>query len=359
MTQPRVTRVTAPPRKLGVVVNPTAGKGRGAIVGDAVIKRLHDDGHDIWNLSGHSVDLAQEHAKRAVAQGLDALVVVGGDGMVHLGIQAVGGTNTPLGIIPVGTGNDFATVLGLPIAEPSRAVAQFTAALAAGPTGIKSIDLIYVTGAGLGSAEQGQWVAGAVSAGIDAAINARANAMIRPRGSSRYTIAALRELAAYRAWPYLVTMEHAAHTPAELERILKFPGVEDLGPEPNGDGHRIRWQGLGALVTVANSPVIGGGLLMAPGASLTDGYLDVVIAGDVGKSGAAKLFPAIMAGGKHADSKDIRIIRAKVCDVQPGSGTANLPAAYADGEYLGTLPLVATIRHGALKVLVAPPSAAR
>ena len=350
------------PKQLGVVVNPTAGKGRGAKVGDAVVKRLHDSGHEVWNLSGHSADLALEHARRALDNGLDALVVVGGDGMVHLGIQAVAGTGTPLGIVPMGTGNDFATALGLPVAEPTKSVAALTAALNAGAAGIKAVDAIRACGEGLnppynkpyGDPNHGRWVAGAVSAGLDAAINARANAMLRPKGSSRYILAALRELAAYKSWPYLIEIEHVTESDSDVAHILDFPGMHDLGPEPDGDGRRLQWHSSGALVTAANSPIIGGGIVVAPKASITDGYMDLVLAGDIGKAGAAKMFPEMMNGGKHANSKDVRIIRCKACTIKPGQGTVHLPAAYADGEFLGTLPLRAELRPGAIKVLVAP-----
>jgi len=354
------------PKQLGVVVNPTSGKGRGAKVGDAVIKRLHDSGHGVWNLSGHSADLALEHVKRALVNGLDALVVVGGDGMVHLGIQAVGGTDIPMGIVPVGTGNDFATALGLPTVEPTKAVANLTAALAAGSAGIRQVDLIRACGTGLnppynkpfGDPEHGRWVAGAVSAGLDAAVNARANAMLRPRGSSRYVLAAVRELAVYKSWPYSIVMEHVANTGEELAHILSFPGMVDLGMERDGDGHRLQWDSSGALVTAANSPIIGGGIVVAPQASITDGFLDLVLAGDIGKAGAAKMFPMMMSGGKHATSKDVRIVRCRMCEIKPGTGTVHLPAAYADGEFLGTLPLRAELRPGALNVLVAPGASA-
>jgi len=360
---------TASPRagRLGVIVNPTAGKGRGAKVGSAVIKRLHDDGHDVWDLSGHSADLALEHVRRAVATGVGAIVVVGGDGMVHLGIQEIANTDIPLGIIPVGTGNDFATVLGLPVAEPTRAVANLTAALKAGPKGVKHVDLIRVTGKGLlapagqqsAPPDYCQWVAGAVSAGLDAAINARANAMLRPQGSSRYLIAAVRELAAYRSWPYLLTIENAQHTGNDLAHHIEFSGMHDRGPEPDGDGHRLLWHSHGALVTAANSSIIGGGIVVAPNASVTDGYMDLVLAGDVGKGGAAKLFPLMMSGGKHATSNDIRIISCRAVQIQPGDGAVRLPAAYADGEFLGTLPLRAELIPGALRVLIAPSGNAR
>jgi diacylglycerol kinase (ATP) len=130
--------------------------------------------------------------------------------------------------------------------------------------------------------------------------------------------------------------------------------MHDLGPEADGDGRRLQWHSSGALVTAANSPIIGGGIIVAPKASLTDGYLDLVLIGDVGKSGVAVLFPEMMAGGKHANSKDVRIIRCRAVTINPGQGAVHLPAAYADGEFLGTLPLHAELRPGAIKVLVAP-----
>jgi len=369
-------------------------------VGQAVIDELTATGHDVWNLSGHSAELALEHTRRAVANGLDALIVVGGDGMVHLAIQAVGGTDIPCGIVAMGTGNDFATTLGLPVHETSVAVAALEAAMERGDDGIRAVDLIQVTGLGLTEtdpveapsvsgahwkAQAGarntpvtdaasdpavlahvaaeslvetppirgtRWVAGAVSAGLDAAVNARANAMLRPRGSSRYVIAALRELAAYRAWPYKLTIEHVKADDATIAHLMEFPGMANLGPEEDGIGLRFSWVAPGAMVTAANSPRIGGGILVAPQARVDDGYLDLVIAGDIHKSGAAKMFPQMMSGGKHADSKDVRIIQAKAVRIEAGRGATHIPAAYADGEFLGTLPLRAQLRAGALKVLV-------
>ena len=53
-----------------------------------------------------------------MADGVEALVVCGGDGLVHLALQAVGGTEYPLGILPAGTGNDVARYLGIPLQGP-------------------------------------------------------------------------------------------------------------------------------------------------------------------------------------------------------------------------------------------------
>ncbi|WP_425953652.1 diacylglycerol/lipid kinase family protein [Xylanimonas sp. McL0601] len=344
------------PRRLGVVVNPTAGKGRGARVGHDVVERLVAAGHDVWNLSGHSADLALEHARRAAADGLDALVVVGGDGMVHLGVQAVAGTPTPLGIVAVGTGNDFATTLGLPVRDAAPAVTALLAALDAGAAGVRAVDAIRVTGAGLSGRKQAgepqRWVAGAVSAGLDAAVNARANAMVRPRGSARYVVAALREIAAYRAWQYRLTFAHVQGDDAALAALATLPGFTDLGPEPDGDGRRLRWESAGALVTASNGSTLGGGIPVAPHAEIDDGVLDVVLAGDVGRGGASVLFPRILAGGRHLGHPQVRVVHARAVDIEPGDGAEHLPSAFGDGEHLGTLPLRAELVPGALKVLV-------
>ncbi|QAY71023.1 diacylglycerol/lipid kinase family protein [Xylanimonas protaetiae] len=347
--------------RLGVVVNPTAGKGRGARVGRDVVDRLVATGHDVWDLSGHSADLALEHARRAVTDGLDALVVVGGDGMVHLGVQAVAGTSTPLGVVAVGTGNDFASTLGLPVAEPVAGTDALLAALAAGAAGTRAVDVVQVTGSGLSHRKQPEesaeepvrWVAGAVSAGLDAAVNERANAMLRPKGSARYVVAALREILAYRAWRYRLTFEHVAADAAALAALLTLPGFTDLGPEADGDGRRLLWDSAGALVTAANGSTIGGGIPVAPHAALDDGLLDVVLAGDVGRAGASRLFPLLLAG-RHLRHPQVRVVRARAVIVEPADGADHLPSAFGDGEHLGTLPVRAELRAGALRVLVPP-----
>lgn len=357
-------------RRLGVVVNPTAGRGRGARVGPDVIDRLAAAGHDVWNLSGATADLALEHSRRAVADELDTLVVVGGDGMVHLGIQAVAGTRTPLGVVAVGTGNDFATTLGLPVRDAEPCADALLAALDAGAAAHRAVDLIAVTGAGLsqrktaasadltgdGLPDPVRWVAGAVSAGLDAAVNARANAMVYPRGSSRYVVAALRELAAYRAWDYHLTFEHVHADRAALDELLSLDGFSDLGPEADGVGRRLRWAAAGALVTAANGSTFGGGIPVAPYAAIDDGLLDIVIAGDVRRRGASVLFPMLLAG-KHLGHRDVRTVRARAVVLEPaatGGGAAHVASAFGDGEHLGSLPLRAEAYRGALTVLTPP-----
>jgi diacylglycerol kinase (ATP) len=272
-------------------------------------------------------------------------------------VQAVAETGTPLAMVAAGTGNDFAKKLGLPTGNTARCVEALLDSLAAFDASLRSIDAICVTGPGLTQRKVSQdpvrWVAGAVSAGLDAAVNERANSMLRPRGSSRYVVAALREIAAWDAWDYRLTFENGQGDDEQIAKLLTLAGFTDLGPEDNGDGRRLVWDSRGALVTAANGSHIGGGIPVAPDASIDDGLMDIVIASDVGRSGATTLFPMLLSG-KHLRHKQVRIVRARAVQLDPATheGHHHIPSAFGDGEHLGTLPLRAQVHPGGLKVLV-------
>ncbi|MFC7878431.1 diacylglycerol/lipid kinase family protein [Isoptericola sp. NPDC057391] len=338
-------------------MNPTAGKGRAAYAGEGVLAGLRRAGHDVVDLTGADADAALARARAAVdgtvgpgtSHGpVDALVVVGGDGMVHLGAQAVAGTDVPLGIVPVGTGNDFAATLGLPVRDPAAAGAALCRALEAGAAGRRAVDAALVTGPGLAGGPR--WVAGAVSGGLDAAVNARANLLRHPRGSARYTVAAALELVRYRPWSYRLTFDGVDDRPAaDGSATLR------LRPGPAG---AATWTGRAALVTAANGPQIGGGIRVAPAASLDDGLLDVLVATDLSRAGAVAVFPSMFTGG-HVRRRKVHVVRARAVTIEPGpdawvAGERPLPVAHADGERLGTLPLRVEARARALQVLVEP-----
>src|SRR5688500_14590452 len=99
---------------VAVLTNPSAARGRHALLLPAVVARLGALGHAVRVLPAGGRAEAHTAALAAVADGVDALVAVGGDGTVHLGLQAVAGRGVPFGIVPAGTGNDFAGQLGLP-----------------------------------------------------------------------------------------------------------------------------------------------------------------------------------------------------------------------------------------------------
>jgi len=113
--------MTAASHTIALLVNPTAGKGRAARVVADVTERLRQGGANVTILVGADAEDAQALARQAVVDGVDALVALGGDGMVHLALNVVAGTRTPLGIIPAGTGNDLANTLRLPAKNPTAA----------------------------------------------------------------------------------------------------------------------------------------------------------------------------------------------------------------------------------------------
>ncbi len=203
---------------------------------------------------------------------MDALVVVGGDGMVHLGVNATAGTGVPLGIVAVGTGNDFAHALDLPTGRPDRCVDALLAALgpaaSAGAT-VRVVDAARVAGEHVPVA---RWYAGVLSAGIDAAVNAHANAATWPRGRSRYARSALTEITRYRPYGYRLTVRGVPagdDVPDVLAEAPLLP-LPDAAQHPDAaggpDGRAFVWESPGALVAVANSPAsaAGSGSRLAP-----------------------------------------------------------------------------------------------
>ena len=291
---------------IGVVINPTSGKGKGAKVADVVWKALAEV--ETLDLSASSYAEAQHNARLAVANNtISALVVVGGDGMVHLGVNACAGSNVPLGIVAAGTGNDSATTLGLPMDDPAVAV-QVALAHISEP---RTVDLIR--GRSRGS-ERDFYSLGTVSAGFDAIVNARANRMKWPKGPSRYQVAMVLELMRFRGISYNAVIDGA-------ERKIEA-----------------------MLCAVANSPAFGGGMLIAPHANITDGKLDLFIVHRIPRRTLLRIFPKVYTGG-HVTHPAVEFVEATEIRLDAG----DMPA-YADGEFVGISPLVAAVVPGALRV---------
>ncbi|GAA4624006.1 diacylglycerol/lipid kinase family protein [Cellulomonas oligotrophica] len=302
---------------VGLVVNPVAGRGRGRHAGRAVHDRLTGAGHAVRDLSGPTLAHSADRARAAVLAGLDALVVVGGDGMVHLGVGLVAGTTLPLGVVAVGTGNDAARALGLPRGDVRAATDVVDAALRASRT--RTVDAARTGRPGAGARE---WFLGVLSCGLDAAVNARANTLRRPQGNARYLAALVPELARFRPYGYRVR-------------------VDD-----------VVWEQPGTLVAVANAPWFGGGLHVAPDARLDDGLLDVVLAGAFTRGGALGVFPRLY-GGTHVRDGRVRVLRGRAVVVEPAPQHGPPPPpAFADGERIGPAPLAVECVPGAVHVLV-------
>lgn len=288
------------PREIAFLTNPTSGKGKGARFRDVAVARLRDSGLVVRNLAGRDADEALDLARACVADGVDALVVCGGDGLVHLGAQAVGGTSTPLGIIPAGTGNDVARYFDLPRKDPVAAADRVIASRT------RSIDL-----ARSGS----RYFVTVLAAGFDAIVNERANAMTWPRGQMRYNVATIAELRTFRPLPFTLEL----------------------------DGETLNTSAM--LVAVGNGTSYGGGLRISEGAELDDGLLDVIIIGEMSRAKLIRTYPKLFSGTHTGEAEYQRHRVKQVTVAAPGV------VSYADGERFGALPVTVTCEPGALTVL--------
>jgi diacylglycerol kinase (ATP) len=301
--------------RVALAVNPTAGRGRGARAGELAVRSLAAAGIEVDLLrGGDAADLAGRIAA-GLARGAQALVVVGGDGIVNLGVNAVAGTAVPLGVVPAGTGNDVALGLGIPVGDPSRAVDLLRRHLTAGGPP-RQVDAVRCSGAGLQ-----RWFAGVLGAGFDAIVNERAEGWRWPRGRARYVLAIARELPVFRPREYRLDLDGEC------------------------------WTTRAMLVAVANAPSYGGGMRVCPDARMDDALLDVLVLEPISRAQFVRLFPRVYSG-THVQHPRVRIARARRVHVR-----ADGVVGYADGERFGRLPLDCEVVPGALCVLApaAPP----
>ncbi len=287
--------------EIAVLTNPTSGKGRGVQVGDVVIPRLTDAGYDVRSLTGRDADEALDLARGVVADGIETLVVIGGDGMVHLAAQALAGSGTRLGLVPAGTGNDVARALGVPRKDPAAAADVIIGAKE------RSIDLARIGH---------RYYVTVLAAGFDAIVNERANEMTWPKGQMRYNLATLAELRTFSPIPYVL--------------------------EVDGEQHRFE----AMMVAVGNTSSFGGGMRITEGAVMDDGLLDVVAIMPMSKLELIRTFPKLF-NGTHVQHPKYRHFSGRTITVAaPGI------VAYADGERIAALPLTVEVVPQALRVLV-------
>lgn len=287
--------------EIAVLTNPTSGKGRGGRIGDVVIPRLTDAGYQVRALVGRDADEAQDLARTAVADGIETLVVIGGDGMVHLATQAVAGSSTRLGLVPAGTGNDVARALDLPRKDPAAATDVII-----GGKG-RAVDLARIGN---------RYFVTVLAAGFDAIVNERANDMSWPKGRMRYNIATLAELRTFSPIPYVV--------------------------EVDGEQHRFD----AMMVAVGNTSSFGGGMRITEGAVMDDGILDVVAIMPMTKLELIRTFPKLFTGSHVNHPKYRHYSGKRITVAAPGI------VAYADGERMAALPLTVEVAPQALRVLV-------
>lgn len=305
MTQPcfkprDINRVT-------VLTNPMSGHGNAPHASETAIARFKELGIDTVQIVGRDAAHARELVDEALKQDTDALVVVGGDGVIALALQSIAGTDIPLGIVPAGTGNDHAREYRLPTGDPAAAVDV----IAAGVTATVDLGLIK------GSDGSKTWFGTIAATGFDSLVSDRVNRMRWPHGRMRYNVAMVAELWRLRLLPFRMVLDGEREIRADL-----------------------------TLAAFGNTRTYGGGMRICPNADHSDGLLDITMVKSGSRMKLIRLFPTVFKG-THVDLDEVTTDRARTILVEsPGIN------AYADGDYVCPLPAEISAVPGALTILV-------
>lgn len=288
-----------------LIVNPSAGGGRALRLLPAVETALHEAGWSTRTERTRDLPHADALAASASARG-EVCWVLGGDGLIGRVAGVLAGTDGVLAPLPGGRGNDFVRMLGLP-RDPVEVVTRLAGGTATG------VDVGEVVGAD----GVGRVFVGIASVGFDSDVQVIANATTRVRGQAVYGYAALRAIAGWRHATFTLSLDGAAR---EL---------------------------TGWSVAAANSQYYGGGMRLAPAASLTDGQLDVVTTSATSKSRFLRSFPRVFRG-THVRRPSVTVVGARELTI-----AADRPfEVYADGDPIAPLPVTIRVRPQALRVLL-------
>ena len=278
--------------------NPSSGRGKGAKVLSIIENFLKLSNEVFSSISTKSLEQSLFLLKESVNKYPQAkIVVIGGDGMLHAAINNIQGN--PIGLIPAGTGNDFARALGLSLEDPIESIRRVLSA------DVEEVDLGKVGD---------EYFAAICSTGFDSVVNERANKLKWPTGKMKYNIAMLLELPRFKPRSYKIVI----------------------------DGKQMQTQAM--LIAIANGLSYGGGMKVCPAADIQDGLLDIMILAPVPKLEFIRIFPSVFKG-LHVTHPAVSILQGRSIQIKAEA------VAYADGERIGELPLDVSISHNKLKVL--------
>lgn len=270
---------------------------------DRVAAIMRARGVDATVLDSDDRDDCLQATRRLVADGAERLVAVGGDGVVNLGVNAVARSATVLGVVPHGTGNDFARAVGL----LDGSVEDHVDRALADPTPVDAIRTDH------------GWAASVATLGFSGDVTARANALRWPRGQQRYTLATLMQLPRLRVLP--------------------------VRCEVDGDEFVTDT----TLLAIGNTAYFGGGMCICPDARAADGAAQVVNIGSVRRLRFLRVFPRVFSG-RHVGRPEVDVASGSVVHVS--GADVDL---WADGELLGPLPVTLEVVNGAVRLAGARP----
>lgn len=286
-----------------LVINPVSGQGRGTTIGTYVAGVLSGRGISYTIVTGNSAISLTDHLSTFIDKNPDCegVIAVGGDGLLHIILQKVVPAQIPFTIIPAGTGNDFVRTLGWDLEKIDD---QLDCILNSASS---SIDLGLV---------DGEWFGAILSTGFDSIVNERANTMKWPKGPGKYNVAIAMELPRFVPRHYEITLD---------DRTISTEAM---------------------LIAVSNGRSYGGGMLVCPNASISDGYFDVMVLHPISKFEFIKVFPKVFVG-THVTHPAVEIVRSKTVRIDSKA------VAYADGERIGQLPVVVECINNAVQTWLA------
>ena len=292
-----------------VIVNPASGGGRALRAEPKVASLLAERGCRATFVHSKSSEDIRERATRAVAEGFQAVVALGGDGAFHHLVEGIRGKDVVAVFFPAGNGNDIARALGI----PCDAVLAADAFLRGQP---RAVDLVRVQ---FGDRSVAHYM-GAGGMGLDAAAAHLANTR-------------------FRAWPGVTRYLAGAFTIFFREPLL------DVSVEMDA----ANWTGRALFVAVANATSYGSGVRIAPDAEMDDGLLDVVVVGDVRLLRLLEAIPIVLTSGDLRGFPEVTRYRSRRVSLRADRAAR----VHGDGEALGEAPAEFEILPGAIRVMVA------
>jgi YegS/Rv2252/BmrU family lipid kinase len=291
-----------------VILNPTAGRGAARRAESVVARAFRAQGWAVDVVRTEGPGHGQDLATAAVRQGATHVVAVGGDGTVHEVANGLLRTETDavLGVVPIGSGNDFAKMVGQFGYDPARAVARLVTAHS------RRFDAGRVLG---------EWFVNSVGFGFGPAVVKRRNAMHQLRGFLSYLV------------PIVQTF------------FTFDPPVFDVA----APGFRER--GYMMMIEVCNGTTAGGSYRFAPDADPADGKLDVCLIRRVSLPRFLLAIPRVMRG-THLTMREVALIRTAKLVVRSPEQPLTL---HTDGELRepGVNECTVELERGRLNVLVA------
>jgi diacylglycerol kinase (ATP) len=286
-----------------IIANPQAGHGAGTGNLERLRALIRRRGLDMTAVPterpGHATELALAFARTNGAR----MGVMGGDGTISEVVQALAGSSVELAILSVGTGNDVARSLGLPLNDLEAAL---DVAIDGRPC---SIDV---------GRERDRDFISVMGVVFPALVAYEANHMRFPRGSAAFFVAFYKALHRLRAVPLVIELDDAV-----LEREC-------------------------IAVMVQNTPYTGGGLHMAPTARVDDGLFDVVIVERMGKLDVMINFPKVYRG-RHFEHPSFSLHQSRTVAIRSQEPLEKM----FDGDLFGWTPVEAAVVPGGLQVVLA------